>query len=117
MSRTTITIVKDDLTDEEGAETVSFSVDGVAYQIDLTDDSKRKMDEVLFPYITNGRRVGKMGTSAPAPTQRLQRVSQRTDRSYMLRVKAWAAEQKIYVPPRGRIPNAVYTAYKDAGGK
>src|SRR5690606_11078099 len=38
-------------------ETVLFSLDGVAYEIDLTDDHAAQLREALRPYVEAGRRI------------------------------------------------------------
>lgn len=59
--RVTVELV-DDLTGKSGANTVSFGIDGVAYEIDLVDE--RALRDMLAPWIAAARAVG--GTPAPA---------------------------------------------------
>ncbi|CAM2870166.1 Lsr2 family protein [Prescottella defluvii] len=43
---------------ESGGETVEFSMDGVAYSIDLGDENSAQLRRLLGRYIRNARRVG-----------------------------------------------------------
>ena len=52
----------DDLDGSAATETVSFSLDGAAYEIDLSAGNATKLRDALSNYIANGRRA-----SRPAP--------------------------------------------------
>src|SRR5829696_4245229 len=57
-------LLLDDLTGEKADETVSFTLDGVQYEIDLTTDNAGKLRESLAQYVqaarkTGGRRAGR----------------------------------------------------------
>ncbi len=48
----------DDVDGSPAAETVSFGLDGVQYQIDLSEGNATALREALAPYIGHGRRAG-----------------------------------------------------------
>ena len=50
----------DDLDGSEGAETVSFSLDGVSYEIDLSEKNATKLRNDFATWVGNGRKVGRM---------------------------------------------------------
>ena len=96
---------------EPGAgETVLFSVDGVAYEIDLTDDNAAALRDLLAPYVAAGRSV-----SARRPTgQSAPRARRRPGQQDYSAVRAWAKENGYTLSDRGRVPAAVLDAYEAA---
>lgn len=104
MARKTIVMVEDDLDGGAADESVTFALDGVTYEIDLSEANARSLREVLGGYIAAGRRVGgarRVGGN----------VSARTDREQLDAMRRWARENGYEVSPRGRISNAVRDAY------
>jgi hypothetical protein len=62
-------ILIDDLDPEQSAdETVQFGLDGIAYEIDLSDTHAKELRTALDAFVAAGRRVGgrKKTSSAPA---------------------------------------------------
>ncbi|MBI5088632.1 MAG: Lsr2 family protein [Actinobacteria bacterium] len=51
MVRRTQVVIEDDLTGEPAAHTMSFSLDGTAYEIDLTAANADELRRVLQPFI------------------------------------------------------------------
>ena len=47
----------DDLDGTPADETLTFAIDGVTYDVDLTSDNAEKLRASLAPYIAAGRRV------------------------------------------------------------
>jgi hypothetical protein len=91
-------------------ETVHFSLDGVAYEIDLTDDNAAALRAAVAPFISAGRRLARtasVSSSAPKP----KRGSGRTD---LAAVRAWANDNGHSVSDRGRVPASVLDAYDAA---
>ncbi|KHK98593.1 hypothetical protein LK09_06400 [Microbacterium mangrovi] len=98
---------------EPGAgETVLFSLDGRAYEIDLTDANAAALRDAFAAYIAAGRSVGReaAGTRAAAPRRR----SARSNASENAAVRSWANENGFTVSERGRIPASVQQAYEAA---
>ena len=121
MSTTYVTTITDDITGEEGAQTVQFNLDGVEYTIDLTEANHTRLRAALAPFIHNATRTvdgrirrGWAGTSSKTGKRVM---TGRSDPAYIARVKTWAATNNIHVPARGRIPSVVLDAYKAQGGK
>jgi hypothetical protein len=116
--RREITVISDDLTGEEGAETILFAIDGRAYQIDLGPENAEEMRTTFAKYTVAGRMVGR-GTGTPLHTIAATRVGKagRNDPAFVARVKAWAKDNGQHVPSRGRIPGSVVAAYKAQGGR
>ncbi|MFF4583069.1 Lsr2 family protein [Streptomyces sp. NPDC001389] len=104
MAQRVVVTISDDLDGGEAAETVTFALDGKSYEIDLNVANAEKLRKSLEPFVAAGRRQSRSGkafkhtTVAPDPAV----------------VRAWARSHGHDVPPRGRIPKAVYAAYNDA---
>jgi ABC-type phosphonate transport system ATPase subunit len=105
-------------------ETVLFSLDGTAYEIDLTDDNAAALREALAPYIAAGRSVsartsggarssggGRASGSSGGSAGRRQRRSGQRDYGP---VREWAAKNGYTLSERGRVPAAVLDAYDAA---
>jgi hypothetical protein len=106
MAKRTSTIVIDDLTGAElgdDAVTVTFTLEGSAYEIDLATTSAADLREALEPFIAAARRVGRTGrgsasSSAPSGEQSAAR--------------AWLIEQGVDVPSRGRLSAELLERYR-----
>jgi Lsr2 len=85
-------------------ETVTFSLDGRSYEIDLTARNANGLRKVLRPYIDAGR-------PSTATRQRPVRTRVAADTRT---VKQWARANGYQVRDRGRIPNAVMAAFDAA---
>lgn len=91
-------------------ETVLFSLDGVAYEIDLTDDNAAALRAALAPYIEAGRSISSArGGSGSAPRRR-----RRTGQQDYAAIREWAKANGHTVSERGRVPASVLEAYDAA---
>lgn len=108
--KTTYTIT-DDLTGEEiteeDAESISFSYGGSSYELDLSKENARKLDNFLAPYVDAARKV--RGSSRFPKSGFEADVKQRNQK-----IRAWAAETGLKVAPRGIIKQEVREAYDKA---
>lgn len=104
MAKKTIEKFYSDLSDEEIADDyspVSFAFSGIAYEIDLTSSEKEEFVNVLRPYMDAARPAGRTAS-----------IGRRTGSKYEPKVvRAWATENGIDVPARGRIPRDVLDAF------
>jgi hypothetical protein len=98
----------DDIDGSEGAETVSFALEGVAYEIDLAEGNAQKLRDALATYIAHGRRVGGRRTRAG------RRSAASVDREQVARIREWARRNGHEVSDRGRLSAAVIAAYEAA---
>jgi Lsr2. len=106
-------VVVDDITGEAGASTRRLRLDGVEYDIDLTDESFASLQEQLRPYLEKARVVpmskrGKSGSSEGRGTPVRQKQELPAASST---IRAWAAANGIDCPKRGRIPASVVERY------
>ncbi|MGW0002371.1 histone-like nucleoid-structuring protein Lsr2 [Nocardia grenadensis] len=108
MARRVVVTMVDDLDGESvAAETVSFGVDGLLYEIDLSEENAREFRAALDKWVPFARRVGKQRRAKGQVPDRPQ--SAKT-------VREWARRNGHEIPDRGRIPGAVLAAYQRAAG-
>lgn len=94
----------DDLDGTPADETVTFAVDGVTYDVDLTSDNAEKLRSAIAPFVAAGRRVSgrqsrkTKGTSGPLANE----------------IRAWARSRGMEVSERGRVSEKVKAAYQAA---
>lgn len=114
MATRTVTHMTDDLDGSaEDVDTVTFALHGATYEIDLSKDNQKKLEEALEPFLNVARRAGG-GTRRATPRASGAAASSGGTGVDAKAVRAWAAENGITVPSRGRIPNAVVEQYRAA---
>ncbi len=118
VAREVIEKLIDDLDGSEAAETVRFGLDDVSYEIDLSKKNATALRKSLDRYIKAARR----GSATTARSSRRKPTSStktaKPKRDYdILQLREWAGANKVAVPSRGRIPQAVVDQYKQAGGR
>lgn len=104
MARKIQVILEDDLTGGDADETVSFALDGVAYEIDLSARNADKLRHALQPYIDAGRKASRRNSG---------RTSSRTTGNAG-EIRAWAEANGVPVSARGRISADVVAQYEAA---
>ncbi len=90
-------------------ETLTFSLDGIAYEIDLTEVNASALRDALAPYVAAGRRIS-ASQSASASGRKRRRSGQKDYGA----IRAWAKENGYSVSERGRVPASVLEAYNAA---
>jgi hypothetical protein len=101
-------IMTDDLDGREADETVSFAIDGRAYEIDLSEDNARKLRGMLHAYMEKGRRL----KAARGGGRTAARGASARERS--AEIRQWARDNGIKINDRGRIPASVIEPYEAA---
>ena len=99
-------ILVDDLDGGAATETVTFGLDGVSYEIDLSDANAKKLRDDFSAWTGHARRAG--GAKRPAARRG---SSRRNDLSA---VRDWARENGYKVSDRGRISAEIQNAYDKA---
>jgi hypothetical protein len=92
-------------------ETVLFSLDGNAYEIDLTTENAAELRGALERYTKAARSVSSGRGTANASSARPRRRSGQQDYSA---VREWAKKNGYQVSERGRVPASVLEAYEAA---
>ncbi len=102
----------------EDVETVSFGLDGQAYEVDACEEHRQQLQDAFAPYVGAARKAG--GGSASAP-RRSPRAASRpaapsggSDREEVQRIREWARENGHKVSERGRLSSSVLEAYRAA---
>lgn len=102
-------VLIDDIDGGNAAETVTFALDGVTYEIDLNDKNARKLRDDFATWTGHARRAGaaKAGSRRRAGSG----AAKRTD---LAAVREWARANGHTVSDRGRISADVQAAYDKA---
>ena len=101
-------ILVDDIDGGSADETVSYALDGVVYEIDLSEGNAAKMRDVLAPYVGTARRVSGRSAAGRGRGRRAGRDSRTAQ------IREWARANGQQVNERGRIPASVVEAYEKA---
>ena len=113
--RTVVTLV-DDLDGGVAEETVSFGLDHVDYEIDLSGEHAEVLRDALAPYVAAARRTGgrrpARATPAARPTSSTPSSGAGRSRSANAEIRAWAAGHGVTLAERGRLPGRVVEAYE-----
>jgi hypothetical protein len=100
----------DDLDGSPAAETVSFALDGVSYELDLSASNAAAFRDALGHYIGHARKVSSSG-----PRRGGSSSSRRSSGSSEARaIREWARANGHQVPERGRVSAEVKAAYEAA---
>lgn len=109
--RHTVTKLIDDLTgDEDDVSTVTFGLDGKAFEIHLSDDHQNDLHEALAVYIEHARPV-KGAQRAPRSEVRVASVNNRPGREITQAMRAWLKANGYKLGERGRIPSDLKAIY------
>ena len=92
----------------EGTETVSFSFDGTAYEIDVCSTHAKELREKFGQYTDHARRA------AGGTAGRRRRARSGPGRERSSEIRAWAKQRGHKVSERGRIPAAIIAEYESA---
>ena len=102
-------ILIDDIDGGEADETVRFGLDGVSYEIDLSEAHASELRSALGDYVGAARRSNQSkqrsnASSTPA-SSRNQEAAQ---------IREWAKENGYNVSSRGRVNSEIVEAYRAA---
>ncbi|MGW5720760.1 histone-like nucleoid-structuring protein Lsr2 [Amycolatopsis sp. NPDC003865] len=128
MAQRVLIHMTDDLDGSEGASTVRFGLDGVSYEIDLSEGNAADLRGAMQRFTDAARRTGgrrergtgpaarsnggtvKPGNGVPAAVFSSSEQTPAT-RSRAREIRAWAAEAGYELSPKGRIPREVVEAF------
>lgn len=113
MARKVQVILSDDLDGNLSAdETVSFSLDGTSYEIDLSAKNAEEMRDVFSRYVSSARKVGRESRTSGGGRGRA--TGGRMDREQAGAIRDWARRNGHAVSDRGRIRRSIVEAYEAA---
>lgn len=112
MAKKTTVVLVDDIDGVEiengKGETVFFAIDGVSYEIDLTDENASALRAAVQPYVEAGRRAAR-STRTGLSSSRGSRASSRED---LGAAREWLRAHGHKVSDRGRIPAPLLEEYR-----
>lgn len=91
-------------------ETVTFALDGVTYELDLSADNAAKLRDQLGPWTGVARRIS--GRKATGGAKRGRAAS--GSGTPANEIRQWARSQGMEVSERGRVSDEVKAAYEAA---
>jgi hypothetical protein len=112
-ARTVVHLV-DDVDGGEADETVTFSLDGVDYAIDLSNANADGLRKALTEFVGAARRTSGR-SSAKSATGRTQ-LKPGGDRAQNQAIREWARRNGHQVSERGRIPAELIAQFQQANG-
>ncbi|MGO2541663.1 MAG: histone-like nucleoid-structuring protein Lsr2 [Specibacter sp.] len=104
-----ITLV-DDIDHSTADENVTFGLDGINYEIDLSAENAKSLRDALATYVAAGRRVGGRAVRGRGPAAATKGSSD------VAQIRAWARDNGYTVHERGRIQAEIRDAYYAAQG-
>jgi hypothetical protein len=107
MAQTVQILLTDDIDGTEAVETVTFGLDGAAYEIDLSEANGGKLRKILSPYVDHARKA-----SSQPRRRRTQRSA--TNRERSAEIRDWAKSHGRKVSERGRIPADIVAEFEQA---
>jgi hypothetical protein len=109
MAQKVTVLLVDDIDGGSADETVSFSLDGVSYEIDLSTKNAAGFRDALAQYVGTARRVGSRASAGRTAGRRRASGDNRT-----AQIRAWARSNGHPVNERGRISATIVEAYDKA---
>jgi hypothetical protein len=105
MATKVLTTLQDDIDGSDATQTIRFALDGIEYEIDVSDRNANRLRNSLSDFIAHGRKVGGRQGRKPVSAGHVDTKA----------VRKWAEANSIEVNSRGRIPADVVERYKAAG--
>ena len=93
MAQVTKVELIDDLSGDKADETVTFSLDGVVFDIDLSANNAGILRDIFEDYVNAGRKVSKL---APASARRNTSVSTRQSRDQTAAIRRMGPQGRSY---------------------
>ncbi len=99
-------ILVDDIDGSTGERTITFTWEGVAYEIELSKKNAATFEKTMKPYLDAARRVR---------SSRPRRIGgTRAGKRDLAAIRSWAEQNGFDVSARGRVAGAVIEAYDEA---
>jgi hypothetical protein len=96
----------DDLDGGPADTTITFAVDGTAYEIDLSAAHAEELRQAIAPFVASARKLG-------SSTRRAAKAARATGPSPSA-VREWAKAEGIKVSDRGRVPAELIVKFSEA---
>ncbi|GAA2583626.1 Lsr2 family protein [Dactylosporangium fulvum] len=114
MARRVIHTLVDDLDGGSADESLTFELDGIRYEIDLSTANARLLRESLEPYVTVARKVGRGGVAGTSRGRSYlpERDSRRVSRERNRAIREWGQRHGLDVADRGRMSHELVSQYE-----
>ena len=110
MAQRTILELVDDRDGGKADETVTFALDGVEFEIDLSADNAARLRDTLAEFVGHARRVGGRKQRGAGATKQASTNGKPDTQA----VREWARSQGETVAERGRVPQALVIRFQEA---
>ena len=108
MAQRLVTTLIDDIDGGPGDETLTFSLQGQTYEIDLSKANAQKMLRAMEPYLAHARKNGgRRSVNGPL-------AGAGAGREQLAAMRKWARENGYEVSDRGRVSVTIQNAYHAA---
>jgi hypothetical protein len=115
MAKATVEVLVDDLDGSEGAETIRLGWNGEWRELELSKRNLASLSRALDRYLNVSRPVSGNGrSSGPRRSSAAESSRSAKGKRDPKAIRAWAVENGITVPARGRIPGDVERQYTEA---
>jgi hypothetical protein len=117
MAKATVAVLVDDLDGSAAVDTVRIGWNGDWRELDLSKKNLASLSKSLDKYWNVSRPVSANGRSSrrrPTTTSSSRSAKARRDPKL---IRAWATDNGISVPARGRIPGDIERRYNEANGQ
>jgi nucleoid-associated protein Lsr2 len=114
MAKQTYVQLVDDIDGSEAHETIKFGIDGLSYEIDLSNKNAAKLRTALQTYVDHGTRISGRAAAASRGGARRPAVAEREQNKA---IRAWAIRKGLDVAPRGRIRSDIIEQYHREAGR
>lgn len=105
----------DDIDGTDAQESITYTLDGQDYEIDLSEENAKKFRSALAPFLEKSRTVEPEPVITVTPTrQTRRRGGTGSGREDIGEIREWAKAQGKEVNPRGRIKKEVIDEYDAA---
>ncbi|WP_462418559.1 histone-like nucleoid-structuring protein Lsr2 [Kytococcus sp. Marseille-QA3725] len=109
-----VTILEDDLDGGEATETVTFSLEGVSYEIDLNAENAAKLRDDLADWVAHARRSGGRRSGTSRRSSAGSSTTGAARKREIAAIREWGRANGWEVSDRGRLSADLEEAYAKA---
>jgi hypothetical protein len=102
----------DDLDGSEANQTVPFALDGVSFEIDLSEENASALRDELARYVGAARRIGGRKVRLATGQSLTGSSSSGTDRERNRQIREWAQTNGYEVAERGRLSSEIIAGFE-----
>jgi Lsr2 len=107
-------VLADDLDGSEATQTISYTIDGQEYEIDLSEENVQRFHQALEPFVANSRQVQRQAQPVRRGRGDGRRRSGGSGRDDLHAIREWAMGRSMDVSRRGQIKKEIIDAYDEA---